>query len=185
MSCKRHEETKNIGIFFSRLLNLGRHLPNVSTILLLFFFFNFSTIIPRAHFPPFPREILDSRSKENPSPNLACTKFFYNSSPKSLWNLCFLTRVNGQRGRIVEELLKYFAGALSMGCASRKNCRQIVERFCARSSKNISTILPQFFPAVLPDEGQQNLSIILPQFFHNFSTILTRLVHPDWLGEKL
>jgi hypothetical protein len=46
------------------------------------FFYDYSTIIPRAHFPDFPRKILVSRSKENPSPNLACTKFFYNSSTK-------------------------------------------------------------------------------------------------------
>jgi hypothetical protein len=32
----------------------GRHSPNVSTILLRFFY-DFSTIIPRAHFPAFPR----------------------------------------------------------------------------------------------------------------------------------
>jgi hypothetical protein len=60
---------------------LGRHSPNVSTILLRFFH-DFSTIIPCAHLPSFPREILVSRSKENPSPNLACTKFFYNFSTK-------------------------------------------------------------------------------------------------------
>jgi hypothetical protein len=66
----------------SLLSPLGRHSPNVSTILLQFFY-DFSTIIPRAHFPAFPREILVSRSKKNSSPNLACTKFFYNSSSKS------------------------------------------------------------------------------------------------------
>jgi hypothetical protein len=32
----------------------GRHSPNVSTILLRFFY-DFSMIIPRAHFPAFPR----------------------------------------------------------------------------------------------------------------------------------
>jgi hypothetical protein len=82
---------------------LGRHSPNVSTILLRFFY-NFSTIIPYSHLPSFPCKILVSRSKENPSPNLACTKFFYNFSTKLPYNLCFLTRVNRQRGRIVEKL---------------------------------------------------------------------------------
>jgi hypothetical protein len=47
------------------------------------FFYDFSTIIPCAHLPSFPRKILVSRSKENPSPNLACTKLFYNFSTKS------------------------------------------------------------------------------------------------------
>jgi hypothetical protein len=47
------------------------------------FFYDFSTIIPCAHLPSFPRKILVSRSKENPSPNLACTKFFYNFSIKT------------------------------------------------------------------------------------------------------
>jgi hypothetical protein len=61
---------------------LGRHSPNVSTILLRFFY-DFSTIIPCTHLPSFPRKILVSRSKENLSPNLACTKFFYNFSTKS------------------------------------------------------------------------------------------------------
>jgi hypothetical protein len=61
---------------------LGRHSPNVSTILLRFFY-DFSTIIPCAHLPSFPGKILVSSSKENPSPNLACTKFFYNFSTKS------------------------------------------------------------------------------------------------------
>jgi hypothetical protein len=60
----------------------GRHSPNVSTILLRFFY-DFSTIIPCAHILSFPRKSLVSRSKENPSPNLACTKFFYNFSTKS------------------------------------------------------------------------------------------------------
>jgi hypothetical protein len=50
------------------------------------FFYDFSTIfftiIPCAHLLSFPREILVRRSKENPSPNLACTKFFYNFSKK-------------------------------------------------------------------------------------------------------
>jgi hypothetical protein len=36
-----------------------------------------------------PRKILVSRRKKNPSPNLACTKFFYNFSTKSPWKLCF------------------------------------------------------------------------------------------------
>jgi hypothetical protein len=58
---------------------------NSSTIFLLFY-----TIIPRAHFLAFPREILVSLSKENPSSNLACTKFFNNSSTKLPYNLCFL-----------------------------------------------------------------------------------------------
>jgi hypothetical protein len=65
-----------------RVYFLGRHSPNVSKILLRFFY-DFSTIIPCAHLPSFPRKILVSRSKENPSPNLACTKFFYNFSTKS------------------------------------------------------------------------------------------------------
>jgi hypothetical protein len=32
-------------------------------------------------------------------------------------------------------------------------------------AQNLSTILPQFFPAALRDEGLQNLSTIIPQFF--------------------
>jgi hypothetical protein len=65
---------------------LGCHSPIVSTILLRFFYDFFYDYSPR-HFPAFQREILVSRSKENPSLNLARTKFFYNSSTKSLWNL--------------------------------------------------------------------------------------------------
>jgi hypothetical protein len=63
------------------LVSQGRHSPNISTILLRLFY-DFSTIIPRAHFPAFPRKILVSRSKKNPSTNLASTKFFYNFSTK-------------------------------------------------------------------------------------------------------
>jgi hypothetical protein len=69
----------------------GRHSPNVSTILLRFFY-DYFTIIPCAHFPAFPRKILVSRSKENPSPNLACTKakqillqFFHKIAVESLF----------------------------------------------------------------------------------------------------
>jgi hypothetical protein len=46
------------------------------------FFYDYSTIIPCAHFPAFPHEIPKTRSKENPFPNLTCTKLFYNSSTK-------------------------------------------------------------------------------------------------------
>jgi hypothetical protein len=50
--------------------------------------------------------------------------------------------------------------------------KHVAKIFCkncpgAKSFYNSSTILPQFFPAALPDEGPQNLSTIFPQFFHN------------------
>jgi hypothetical protein len=107
------------------------------------FFYDFSTIIPLAHFPPFPREILVSRSKENPSPNLACTKFFYNSSLKSLWNLCFLTRVNSQRGRIVELFGGPSLVGLRVGKELWKNCKKISRALVQKYFYNPSTILPR------------------------------------------
>jgi hypothetical protein len=70
---------------------------------------------------------------------------------------------SARRGRIVEELWK--------------NCKKILwalerqrkGKFFGRllRAQNLSTILPQFFPAALPDEGPQNLSTIFPQFFPN------------------
>jgi hypothetical protein len=77
-----------------------KYLYNSSTIILRFFY-DYS---PRA-FPCFyARDPIVSRSKENPSPNLACTKFFYIFSTKLPWSLCFLSRVNSQQEIIVEKL---------------------------------------------------------------------------------
>jgi hypothetical protein len=45
------------------------------------------------------------------------------------------------------------------GSAAGNNCGRIIRL------QNLSTILPQFFPASLPEEGPPNLSTIFPQFF--------------------
>jgi hypothetical protein len=59
---------------------------------------------------------------------------------------------SSKRRRIVEELWK--------------NCRRIEEIFSDERAQNLSSILPQFFPAGLPEEGG------LAKSFYNFSTIL-------------
>jgi hypothetical protein len=69
-----------------------------------------------------------------------------------------------RRGKIVEELYKDFART---------------------PSENISTILPQLFPAAPACQGSAkyfyNFSTIFPQFF----LVWKNLVLPDWLGEEL
>jgi hypothetical protein len=54
------------------------------------------------------------------------------------------------------------------GCTSGKNCGRIVEIFSDKLAQNLSSILPQFFPATRARK-------IFIQFFHNSSTILPRL----------
>jgi hypothetical protein len=100
---------------------------------------------------------------------VAFTKCFHNSS--TIIPSTILPQANpdapnsSKQGRVVEEL--------------KKNCGRIVERFCGSSTgsaagkncgrivrvQNLSTIIPQFCPAALPDEGPQNLSTIFPQLF--------------------
>jgi hypothetical protein len=114
---------------------LGQDSPNISTILLRFFLLQF-----------FPKPIRMHQTRKNYG--------------RIVETFCRRAR----RGKIVEELWK--------------NCRKILwalerqrrgeifwkNRPGAKSFYNSSTILPQFFPAALPDEGPQNLSTIFSQF---------------------
>jgi hypothetical protein len=106
-------------------------------------------------------------------PGAAFTKCFYNSS--TIFPSTILLQANpdapnsSKRGKIVEELWKNCRKIL--GALDRQRSREELwkNRPGAKSFYNFSAILPQFFPAALPDEGPAN-------FFYNFSTIL-----PCWL----
>jgi hypothetical protein len=107
--------------------------------------------------------------KKMGTPGAAFTKCFHISStiiPSTIIPQANPDAPNSSnQERIVEELWK--------------NCRKIVRALDRQRSReelwknrpgakyfyNSSTILLQFFPAALPDEGPQNISTIFPQFF--------------------